>query len=187
MAADWQKIRADYEAGESLRQLAQKYELGKSTIAERAWKGHWVAPARTPGHRTVATTQKKQHPPLSADIKLEQALLLYLKRHTYQEIATLCGYADRATAYNAIHHRMDRRIDHHIDQIREHELAILDAIHQKVWPLVMEGTTPNLWAVDRLLALSAARRQLLNLDIKPIDVLSGVTIVRSYGVEVSKV
>lgn len=101
------------------------------------------------------------------------ALSLRRQRLTYTEIALRCGYANKGAARNAIIRELRRRVVVGVDEYREQELEILDAIHQKIWPLVMApGTTPpmelpDLLAADRLLALSQARRQLLNLDVQP--------------------
>lgn len=38
---DWQSIRTEYEAGASLRSLAAKYTVPKSTIESRAKTGNW--------------------------------------------------------------------------------------------------------------------------------------------------
>jgi hypothetical protein len=45
---DWEAIKKDFEDGLSLRTLSAKYDVGKSTIADRSNAGHWQ---RTePGH-----------------------------------------------------------------------------------------------------------------------------------------
>src|SRR5258708_325175 len=41
-STDWRKIRFEYEAGSSLRMLAARYNMGKSTIAERKLKERWT-------------------------------------------------------------------------------------------------------------------------------------------------
>lgn len=58
---NWSDLRADYENGSSLRQLAAKYGVSKSTIGERKFKEQWDKPkGRTTadiGRRTADTQQ----------------------------------------------------------------------------------------------------------------------------------
>ncbi len=123
--------------------------------------------------RKKSKTQEVKHRDVNAAQRVIMALDLLNRRFSYDEIASRCGYASRGAAYNAIQRELKRRIHPKIDELRDQELSILDAIHQKVWIEAFE--TPNkdgeiktnLWAVDRLLELSRDRRKLLNLDITP--------------------
>jgi len=103
---------------------------------------------------------------------------------------------------------MDRCVVKHVETLRSEELFILDSLHSAVWKSAFPETDDdiradededekptrkkkqqklNLFAIDRLLAISEARRQLMGLDVKPDAIPDGVTIIREYGVEVSKV
>src|SRR5689334_6312520 len=114
------------------------------------------------------------------------ALALSLRRQcmTYEEIAVKCGYANKGAAYNAIKNALKKTIVVAAKEYRQRELEILDEIHQKIWPLITDPTSvdmnhkPDLWAVDRILKVSEARRQLLNLDEKPEDTAKSYTVVR---------
>lgn len=187
-ARDWQKIRVEYESGDySQSELERRNGVSRTAIKKRAIKEAWHKPEpRVPRFKQPAT-QKVQRRDVNAAERVAMAIELFKQRLTYDEIAKRCGYADRGSAYNAIQREMERRIVPNIDAYRQQELAILDAIHQKVWPLVMESPRPDLFAVDRLMAISKARRELLNLDIPANDTISGVTIIREYNVEVGKV
>lgn len=105
---------------------------------------------------------------MNAVERVRLAFDLRRQRLTYREIALRCGYANEGSARNAIMRELQRCISPEVEEYRQQELEILDAIHQKVWPMVVDPNDPkrdpNLWAVDRLLALSAARRELLGLD-----------------------
>lgn len=108
---------------------------------------------------------------MNAAERVRLAFELRRQRLTYREIALRCGYANEGSARNAIMRELQRCVVPDVAEYRQQELDILDAIHQKVWPMVVDhndpNQQPNLWAVDRLLAISQARRQLLNLDEKP--------------------
>lgn len=56
MSVDWQAIQTEYEAGASLRSLAAKYGVGKSTIERHAKTGQWDSQA---GQRDDIPTPKK--------------------------------------------------------------------------------------------------------------------------------
>ncbi len=61
---NWQQIRADYEAGMSLRALQAKYGVSKSAIGERKFKERWDSPGRTPNRtesRTAPTVRPTQN------------------------------------------------------------------------------------------------------------------------------
>jgi hypothetical protein len=107
--------------------------------------------------------------------RLKLALSLRRQRLTYQEIADRCSYANRGAARNAIKNALKKDIQIDKKEYRKLELEILDTIHQKVWVAAFgegEKTEINLWAVDRLLKLSDARRDLLNLDETPEEELA---------------
>lgn len=126
-----------------------------------------------------SNTQKVIPRDLIATERVRLAFQLRQQRLTYEEIAERCGYANKGAARNAIMRELQRRVVPDVDEYRQQELEILDAIHQKVWPLVVrEKGKPDLWAVDRLLALSTARRQLLNLDMTPDTVPASQVVVR---------
>jgi AraC-like DNA-binding protein len=120
--------------------------------------------------------------------RVAMAIDLFKQRLTYEEIANRCGYGDRSAARKAIQREMQRRIVPNIDEYRQHELLILDKIHQKVWQVAFETENDegeaktNLWAVDRLLELSKDRRKLLNLDIKPEDINASQVVIREVPI-----
>jgi hypothetical protein len=64
--ADWQAIRRDYEAGESLRSIARKYGVSKTYLIEKRDKEQWNRPTTDrPPHVSLTpqkepTTQDKQ-------------------------------------------------------------------------------------------------------------------------------
>lgn len=107
--------------------------------------------------------------------RLELAFKLRAQRCTYEVIAQKCGYANRASAHNAIKNALKKRIETSVDEYRQQELEFLDMVHQKIWPMVFDRPNPDLWAVDRMLQVSRDRRALLNLDV-PKDVQMNIAI-----------
>jgi len=64
---DWSVIRHEYEQGASLRVLAEKYGVGKSTIAERKHKEQWAEhrtdTGRTPDIKKILSIHPSPMPP----------------------------------------------------------------------------------------------------------------------------
>lgn len=118
------------------------------------------------------------------------ALQLRAQRLTYQEIADKVGYASPGACRDAIMRELNRCVVHDAELLRREELDMLDRLHSMVWTVLMrdeenndedseEETEPkkkkqkkvSLFAVDRVLSISEARRKLLGLDKKPdVDV-----------------
>jgi len=119
--------------------------------------------------------------------RLSLAMQLRAQRLTYEEIALRCGYADRTGAYHAIHRELERRTVADVEHLRQEEVEMLNALHASVWDLAMdEENKGRLFAVDRLLTISEARRKLLGLDRKADDVAPGVTLIRQYDAPVEQ-
>ncbi len=139
---------------------------------------------------------------INAAERVALAIALRCQKLTYREIAARCGYGTPQACQQAVQREMDRRIVAQVDELRREESALLDALHARIWPLAMgQGEAdadavasakrariaPNLWAVDRLLAISEARRRLMGLDAKGDEASVGTVLVRSYGVDVEAV
>lgn len=184
---DWSAIRADYEQGMSLRQLSTKYGISKSVIGERKFKEHWD---RT-DTRTVVSSLRVANPPtrdVNAVNRVALALKLRAQKLTYAEIAERAGYASASACRKAIQRELQRVVVENVEELRREEAQMYDIGHSECWLLFMDRTnTWRLTAWDRILATSIERRKLLGLDVRPDDVASGVTIIREYGVEVTKV
>lgn len=81
---DWKAIQSEYEQGASLRSLAAKYGVGKSTIAERKVKEQWDQKRTPDGHRTPDSLPLPRPTPLPipADaIAIARIGLSQLARH----------------------------------------------------------------------------------------------------------
>ncbi len=130
--------------------------------------------------RKTKTQEVKPTRDVNAGARVIIALDLKLQGYDYDTIAAKAGYASRGAAFNAIQRELQRRIAPKIDLLREIEDARYDALLMKVWPKAMDPDDKlQLFAVDRVLAISAARRELLGLDAKS-DAPPGQMLIREY-------
>lgn len=123
--------------------------------------------------------------------RVEVALKLRAQKIGYEEIARRAGYANAGTAYKAIMRELERRVSSNVDHLRREENELLDALHARVWPLAHPddpAAKPNLFAVDRLIAISEARRKLNGLDSKADGgAIAAEIVIRRYDADVEAV
>lgn len=124
---------------------------------------------------------------VNAAVRVEHAIRLRCRKTGYTEIARLCGYASAGAAHNAIQRELKRRIHEAVDELRREESEMYDDLQRTVYILAVPddpSQKPNLFAVDRVLAISTSRRALLGLDVKgDHDSLTGATVVEQYPPE----
>jgi len=88
---------------------------------------------------------------------------------TLDDIAAQCGYSDRSGAHRAITRALERAVMEEANELRTLELMRLDEMFAECYALFMDRENKGrLFALDRLLAISKARRELSGLD-KRID------------------
>jgi len=110
---DWSVIRQEYEQGSSLRVLAAKHGVGKSTIAERKFKEQWDKPDI--GHRTPDTGRKistSQHSSDSnkKDLSTKDRQRLFLdafSEHANVLVSARAAGIHRSTVYDWLEHDED--------------------------------------------------------------------------------
>lgn len=136
------------------------------------------------------TTQRD----ITATHKARLALELRKTGLTLDEIACQCGYSNRSGAFQAIKRELDRIPVEDAVDLRKIELMRLEQLTSIVFPVVVidvvseeddkeeqpvKKTKVNLFAVDRLLAISERRAKLMGLDT-PIDstINANVVVVR---------
>jgi hypothetical protein len=105
----------------------------------------------------------------SHDRKL-QALELRKAAATYQQIADQLGYRSASGAFNAVKAALKATLREPADELRELELARLDAMLLPLWRRVPSGDEK---AVDRVLRIMERRARLLGLDAPRRQELSG--------------
>jgi len=99
-----------------------------------------------------------------------QALEMRKKGESFPAIAKSLGYATMSGAYNAVMSAIKRTLQEPADEVRQLELARLDALLSAAWKAAMANDGD---AQYRVLAIMARRAKLLGLDaptkIAPTD------------------
>lgn len=138
------------------------------------------------GH-TKGTTQVVNRD-VNAATRAAMALDLRAQKLSYDEIAKRCGYADRSACRKAVMRELERSVVGNVEELRREEAAMLDKLHEEVWPLVLDKANKNrLFAVDRVLHISERRSKLLGLDQGNNVVAAAQVIVRQYDADVESV
>lgn len=120
--------------------------------------------------------------------RVELALKLSAQHVSYDEIARQCGYGSRGAAHNAVMRELDRVVVKNVEELRQRDLHMLDVMHGEVWVLFMDKKNRyRLAAADRLLNIAERRARLMGLDTATDAVAAGMTVIREYGVEVTKI
>lgn len=165
---DWGIIQDEYESGSSLRALAAKHGVGKSVIGDRKYREKWLEPDRTK-NRTIYDTQEIIHPDKNASVRAAAGFRLrYEEQLTWEEVASRAGYASRGSAKNAVDREASRHVIRDIEEARDAENYRLSRLMTRCYKAGLDDKNPDwTWAIDRYIALSKRRSELLNLDIKP--------------------
>ena len=121
-------------------------------------------PVKTPRSQTrrAGSSQRaNSRQRLAETARQAQALTLRLTGASYEQIAQVLHYYDRAGAWKAVEKALERTIQEPADKVRAIELARLDR-----WLLAINAqiATGSLDAVDRGLKIMARRAALLGLD-----------------------
>lgn len=116
---------------------------------------------------------------MAARDKQRRALELRAEGRTLADIADELGYADKASAHNAITRTLDRHESAAVDELRALEGARLDLLQKAVWPLAMAG---DLAAVRECVRIIDRRARLLGLDAPTlVDLNATATTVDLEG------
>jgi AraC-like DNA-binding protein len=174
---DWQAIRADYESGVSLRQLAATYGVSKSAIGERKFKEKWAE--RTAKRPDNANTDSNIHN-LNAAVRVSMAIKIFLEEHpTWDEIASRAGYASGGAAYNAVKRELNRRVTHDVEELRTQELYRIEQLMARCYSegINKENKYFN-YAIEQFGKLSKRKSELLGLDKRPEEELLNQNYVK---------
>lgn len=109
---NWSAIRAEYENGSSLRQLAAKYGVSKSAIGERKYKEQWTERTPDTGHRTLDTKHAGNvvHPTPKKNLSTKDRQRLFLEayaEHANILLAARAAGIHRSTVYDWQEHDED--------------------------------------------------------------------------------
>lgn len=119
-----------------------------------------------------------QRDALKALEKQKKALALALAGVDYQTIAERVGYNSRQAAWKAVNSAIQKTIKPAAEEVKQMQLARLDAMLKALWPSVLSG---HLGSIDRVLRIEERRARLLGLDA-PVktDITSGGEKIKAY-------
>lgn len=112
--------------------------------------------------RQGANGRKTTPKTLAGRERQRQALQLRTAGYSFDQIAEQLGYADRASAYNAVRQVMQRNEAVDVEERRLTEDARMDALTRAVWPSALRGD-PR--AVLAAVEISKQRRKLWGIDL----------------------
>lgn len=99
---------------------------------------------------------------LAASERKRLAMDMVLAGYTYEQIAQQLGYGSAKSCYVIIKRELARSLRQPAEEIRQMQVARLDAMLVGIWPAATAG---NLLAMDRAIKLEERRSKLLGLDI----------------------
>ena len=105
--------------------------------------------------RTLDSAQQDAH-----------AVRLRTAGQSYERIAHSLGYSSRSAAFRAVQRTLSDVVRSDVDELREREVARLNAMHTQLWTQLMEPSTevfPRMEIVTLLLRVSDQRSKLLGL------------------------
>ena len=106
----------------------------------------------------------------------------------FEQIAGHLGYRDASGAYRAVRRALKATIQQSAEEVRDLEVARLDAMLLALWPRAANPKGPDLLAIDRALKIMARRAALLGLDAPAkIDIRHVINeVATEYGLEQSE-
>ncbi len=121
--------------------------------------------------RRAASNGKVAHPDQAAQLRALKAIELRNAGHTLDEVARLCGYGDRGTAFHAIEREAGRMQDHETVKRRRMEDMRLDQLIQVYLPRALKGDG---WSADRVLKFMERRARMFGLDMDRSEALQAM-------------
>lgn len=126
---------------------------------------------------------------VNAAARAAAALKLALDGHEWKTVAQLSGYASAGAAWNAVQRELQRTIQPIADEVRQMELARLDALWRIQFAKACDPSNKSSdWAVDRCLAIMERRARYLGLDAKAdaSAIAAAQVVIREYPLGVSE-
>jgi len=125
---------------------------------------------------------------LNAKQRIALAIKLRSQGLTWDEVAEGAGYGSKGAAHHAVTRELQRTITGNVEEMRREEAMIIEALYNRCMKAAMDEKNKGfLFAVDRVLGIRERYARLFGLDAKNDDIMAGVTIIREYNVEVTKV
>jgi hypothetical protein len=111
------------------------------------------------GKHTVVLMGRSRRQQMVIRDREAEALKLRRSGHTYDEIATAVGFANRGAAHKAVHRALQATIQGPADDLRAMELERLEEAFRTVWPLAIDPTN-----VDQLKAMDTTLKVMERID-----------------------
>lgn len=103
------------------------------------------------------------------------AYKLWIRGHNFDRIAQELGYANRSVAWKAVQRVKEAmKAPPDVEDERTRERERLEIAYTGIAQRVEDG---DVWAIDRAIALSKRKSELLGLDVKRDDAPTSATIV----------
>lgn len=134
---------------------------------------------------------------VNAAFRALQAVKLRIQQKlTYEEIAMQCGYGSRGACHHAVQRELDRCIVSNVEELRKEEQAMLNDLQATLYPYILDAAEedededeerdekkkalpkPNLFVIDRLLAIQRSRRELMGIDVDDRAPTANMVIIR---------
>jgi len=129
--------------------------------------------------RKQRVSNSPQNRDVNATKRAVLAVELRAQRLTYQEIADRVGYGSPTACRDAILRELSRVVVSAVEHLRTEELDMLNRMHSECWQLFMDKSNRSrLFAADRLISISEARRKLMGMDIKPDELLANQNYIK---------
>lgn len=112
--------------------------------------------------------------------RVVMAMRLRRLGHTYEDIATACGYCNASAARKAILQAESKIIRDEGRALMMRQADYIDVALKVVLEAIERNDKQSLWAVDRLVPLLKRQAELLGLDAKS-ELPAGATLVREIG------
>ena|SRR5216684_4721808 len=125
---------------------------------------------------------------VNAAVRVQAAIKLRAQGLEWDEVAAQAGYGSRGAAHHAVQRELSRNISTNVEEMRREEANILTTLHKRCMKAALDEKNKGfLFAVDRVLGIRERYARLFGLDAKNDDIMAGVTVIREYGAEVTKV
>ena len=86
-----------------------------------------------------------------ASVKACRAVELVRQGKTYDQVARAVGYANRGTAHRVVTKALSERLIDGIDELRDIEVARLDALQAAIWSRALTGDVRAINTVSRII------------------------------------
>jgi len=134
-----------------------------------------------PGWHKPKTAQDVPHRDPNKAMKLQTALDLRLKGHSYREIAEACGYKNPGTVHHLIQQELDRQVTLSVAAFRQQQNDRLDALLAACFEAATDANDKGrTWFIDRALAIIQAQNKLNGLDVRTEDLAVAQNVRRVY-------